>query len=246
MYVSAGVKSALRHDAIVDATKIDFTIIEREADRVAARAVRMLQRSRDDYERQHGHVPFKCVHMRAAWSVQLYRRARFGPRINPPTHDTKSHNGDGEDVENTHAITKNIFTGDKLVDKKASSSGTATRASSTLLLGAIRNRKLANPMTDDEDDTLSERADCAAHSAVHVVYSAPHTTGSARRDKLSTDLCTHLRTVCGRRASTVQLLARFADDVQSRDSSVFRALLRKLCTFTREGNVGWWTLRDGY
>uniref|UniRef100_S4RUA7 Excision repair cross-complementation group 6 n=1 Tax=Petromyzon marinus TaxID=7757 RepID=S4RUA7_PETMA len=234
---SAGIHSAMQHDAIMNSSRPDFALVEAEATRVARDAMHALRQSRRHYRSASAAPPPPPPQARIS---------RFGQRKKPlplvPAQATKPQSQkcriSGIQAGCVKASVPNFQIGSASdVPSSLGNLESNLNPVSTTVLARMRTRNhllLARALesTEDGEDEQSQS-------------SLPPSEFS--------ELLSDLRTFVAfggaedGRASTQELLHTFERRVPPEHSPVFRELLRSLCTFERDSTgLGMWHLRPDY
>ncbi|GIY56968.1 DNA excision repair protein ERCC-6 [Caerostris darwini] len=216
LFKKSGVHSALKHDVIVESNVPDYSFVEEEANRVATEAVKALKQSRQLCARAAEGIP--------TWTGQHGGlKPRFGQKKIIPMNvaiASSSSESSKSSSKTVHKVCK--FDGTK------DSSCNQTASSSDLLL-AIRNRKAVLGLNDST-------------SAVNIQQLR------TEHDELLTDLRCFIsfQSAVNGQATTKELIEAFKHKIPISQTAVFKALLTKLCTFSRNSGDGTWYLRDEF
>ncbi|XP_062507872.1 DNA excision repair protein ERCC-6-like isoform X2 [Corticium candelabrum] len=229
LFKKSGLHSALQHDTIMEASSVDHVLIESDANRVAQEAARALRQSRRQClaaaaARGHVGTPTWTGNAGIVGGPKSTVRPRFGAK----RKSFHVSNADSTAVERT-------------VEQNANSAHCSIVAqsapSSANLLEEMRSRNapladVLNPPRSEEDGGQS-------------MQSLP----TGEYDRLIDDIRMFVAFQChvDGQATTQEILTNFAPRLKSRDSSVFRAMLRQICDFERDDTrSGVWRLKADY
>lgn len=111
--------------------------------------------------------------------------------------------------------------------------------SSTQLLEAMRRR---NHLTNSEDPTTGEDDTEEARNQTETLETNPQSLD------LITDIRNHIAFACAidGQASTDELLEHFNTRLPVNDSARFKAMLKQICTFSKNDDVGIWRLKPEF
>uniref|UniRef100_S4RU90 Excision repair cross-complementation group 6 n=1 Tax=Petromyzon marinus TaxID=7757 RepID=S4RU90_PETMA len=225
---SAGIHSAMQHDAIMNSSRPDFALVEAEATRVARDAMHALRQSRRHY-RSASAAPPPPLKSRQISGIQAgvsmhvnYQDVQAVPKDSPvPTSSQTPRFGKKPEPSDVPSSLGNLESNLNPV--------------STTVLARMRTRNhllLARALesTEDGEDEQSQLP-------------------PSEFSELLSDLRTFVAFGGAEdgRASTQELLHTFERRVPPEHSPVFRELLRSLCTFERDSTgLGMWHLRPDY
>jgi DNA excision repair protein ERCC-6 len=230
LFKRSGLHSALRHDTIMDASSVDHVLIESDANRVAQEAARALRHSRRQclaVTAAQGHVgtPTWTGNAGVAGGPGSILKPRFGAkRKSIPVGNLDHVNIERSSVEmDANSI-------------QCSVSGDSAPSSADLLeTMRSRNAPLENVLNPPQPD----RAEAVR------VWSLSTNEYDSLIDELRSFVAFQCR-VDGQ-ASTEEILTKFAPKLKSKDSSVFRSMLRQICDFERDDTgSGVWRLKFEY
>ncbi|GFT87465.1 DNA excision repair protein ERCC-6 [Nephila pilipes] len=222
LFEKSGIFSAMKHDVIVESSGQDYSIVENEANRVASEAIKALKVSRRVCARAADGIPtWTGQHGGLKHRFGQKKRSIFYPTMTSPANSVKSLPKMCKDVK---------FSG------KKNCANTEVPSSSDLL-SAIRNRK-ANFETkenDDNDESMSS-----------FTLSTPRSP--TEHDELLVDLRNFIafQSAVNGQATTKELLDAFKDKTPITQTAVFKALLNKLCDFSRASGEGTWYLKSEF
>ncbi|VDK51869.1 unnamed protein product [Anisakis simplex] len=219
---NAGVHSAFRHDQIFVEGTADYQLIEDEADSVAKRAAASLRRSRRFVMDTSND---SSIGGSSAKKQRFGTKKTNNSKMNAVYDENEQRNESDADDTNDEGT---FFNGNKL-----------SKESSMSLLDAIRARK---EKTLDEDDDL----DALEYPSLLTSVEASSSTETKKHDRfgqLADDIRCFLAVRDGR-ASTDEIVQKFRNEVPVQDTSAFRSILKRLCTFRNE--TRFWILRDEY
>ncbi|GBL90945.1 DNA excision repair protein ERCC-6 [Araneus ventricosus] len=223
LFKKSGVHTALKHDVIVESSTPDYSIVEGEANRVATEAIKALKKSRQMCARASEGIP--------TWTGQHGGfKPRFGQKKKLPVKIATASSSDRSSKSSSKNTKKHLkFDGKKDI-------GSCETASSSDLLSAIRNRKVVFGTNNDNDDENESGA----------TPSIPRLT--SEHDELLADLRNYIAfegAVCGQ-ATTKELIDAFKEKVPVTQTAIFKALLNKLCNFSRTSGEGTWYLKSEF
>ncbi|GFU83339.1 DNA excision repair protein ERCC-6 [Trichonephila clavipes] len=218
LFEKSGVHTALKHDVIVESSAPDYSIVENEADRVASEAIKALKASRRTCVPAAEGIP--------TWTGQHggLIKHRFGQkkklRYNPTMPSSSI---------NTKSFPKSMCKEIKFDGKKDPASTEAP--SSSDLLSAIRNRK-AKFRTNGDSDSNDENPPSLTHLSTPRSFS--------EYDGLLDDMRNFIafQSASNGAATTKELLCAFKNKIKVKDNAIFKALLYKLCTYSRSSGEG--------
>ncbi|GFR33657.1 DNA excision repair protein ERCC-6, partial [Trichonephila clavata] len=226
LFEKSGVHTALKHDVIVESSAPDYSIVENEADRVASEAIKALKASRKacvpaaegipTWTGQHGGL------MKHRFGQK--KKLQYNPRMPSSSISAKS---------SPKSMCKDI----KFDGKKDPVSTEAP--SSSDLLSAIRNRK-AKFRTNGDSDSIDENPP----SLTYLSTSRPVSEYDGLLDDMRNFIA--FQSATNGAATTKELLCAFKNKIKVKDNAVFKALLYKLCTYSRASGEGIWYLKDEY
>ncbi|XP_064923468.1 DNA excision repair protein ERCC-6 isoform X1 [Columba livia] len=240
LFRKSGVHSVMKHDAIMEASSADYVLVEAEANRVAQDALRALKISRQRCLGAASGVP-TWTGTSGLSGAPSGIKSRFGRKRNPML--LASHSTCASPV-------KKCKDADKIKRedvKKSSSNGHFDGKSGESSPSALDSSTLLAKMRARNHLTLSQQT---RHEGDENHYQAPTPVpGSTEYDELLVDLRNFV--AFGARvdgeASTQELLHEFESKLTVAQSSVFRELLRNVCTFYRRPNgEGVWKLKTEF
>ncbi|NWQ75227.1 ERCC6 protein, partial [Columbina picui] len=240
LFRKSGVHSVMKHDAIMEASSADYVLVEAEANRVAQDALRALKVSRQRCLGATSGVP-TWTGTSGLSGAPSGIKSRFGRKRNHTllsSHSTcaspakKCKDADTIKREDVKKSSSNgHFDG-----TSGESSPSALDSSSLLAKMRARNHLILSQQTGHEGDENHHQAPTPA-------------PGSTEYDELLVDLRNFV--AFGARvdgeASTQELLHEFESKLTVAQSSIFRELLRNVCTFYRRpGGEGVWKLKPEF
>ncbi|KAG0331739.1 hypothetical protein BG000_010635 [Podila horticola] len=251
LFESSGVHSALKHDEIMDSAKQEHLIVDREATRVAERAMAALKESRKRRRREDLGVPTWTGKSGTAGAPKMYLMQQ-------------------QDNERRQAATAkprfgtaNTFNPMVSADPSSSSSsrfgrqagtgagfgaGNVTSSSSSLLAGMMERRRLEQGST------------AAVHSSSSAASSPSSSVpGSPRKSNRSSPsgsgpgtegLITKIRDFMmdqGGRVQSTDLVGHFQHQLADVEQLVFKKMLKGIAVLERTPDgTGWWKLKPEY
>lgn len=253
LFKNASMHSALQHDAIEGATSSDYIIVENEAERVANEAIKALQRSRErclsaatgmpNWTGQNGY----SRKVATVSTVVKTSRPAFGkPKestsapVEEETIQPSEFFSSIDRLTTSRPANKPTTTSSALNQpKNTTANGTAASSSSaSSLLDAIRQRNRIIDFTSRSNrNGNNQQSDTAS------------TLEPADTEKQYEELVEDLRMFIAFKsrvngeATTAEVLSHFKDKIPNAQTSVFKALLWKLCTFDRRDGEGYWILK---
>ncbi|CAI5774035.1 excision repair ERCC-6 [Podarcis lilfordi] len=231
LFKKSGIHSVMKHDAIMEASSPDYVLVEAEANRVAQDALRVLKISRQRYQ--------------GATSAGFPARtkSRFGQKRNP-TLVTESISSPSpgkkcKDLEKRREENKSRNISPAHFDGRVEAGESSSNAmDSSSLLAKMRERNHL---------TVPQTADSQTEENLPQVAAAPSV--ATEHQELLMDVRNFLAfqaRVPGQ-ASTQEILQEFESKLTVEQSSVFRELLRNLCTFYRRpSGEGLWNLKPEF
>ncbi|XP_054718613.1 DNA excision repair protein ERCC-6-like [Uloborus diversus] len=222
LFKTSGVHTALKHDAIVDASSADYMIVEGEANRVAKEAVKVLKESRRFCARAAEGIP--------TWTGQNGgKRLLFGQKKSRPVSaaSNSSPNSKASSSSASQGKKKEFFSGKKPKNTDLSSSD---------VLSAIKKRSVVfgTDMQSDSDEESS-------------THTPTNTCASPKSVELLDEIRNFIAFQCAvdGEATTSEILAHFRERVPASQSPVFKSLLNNICDFHRTSDGrGVWKLKE--
>ncbi|XP_071941445.1 DNA excision repair protein ERCC-6-like [Antedon mediterranea] len=218
LFKKNGVQSAMKHDIIMESSNPDYVLVEQEAERVAKEAANALKKSRRRCMPAASGIP--------TWTGTL----GLSGRIDKPRFGLKK-NSKVAEVNGTASTANKQAAKPKFGSKKlfngAMSGHTFTKKSSvndalpssSELLSTIKAR---NNITDDGQS--NEKSDLLADLQTFISFQAN----------------------CNGQATTSEILEKFQTRIPSKDSAVFRSLLREICDLVKTDGQAVWKLRPSF
>ncbi|KAG0204914.1 hypothetical protein BGX28_003293 [Mortierella sp. GBA30] len=259
LFESSGVHSALKHDDIMDSAKQEHLIVEREATRVAERAMAALKESRKRRRRQDLDVPTWTGKSGTAGAPKMFLmqqqdqerqnqssspKPRFGTAntFNPSVASALP----GKFGRSPEAAGKGIQSG------IGSSSGSKVASSSSLLAGMIERKRLeqeAGSSPSRSSRTSSSGGSSPALSDFGYSYGA--TDASVLQEGNQENLITKIRDYMldqGGRVRSADLIAHFQYQLAEVEQLVFKKMLKGIAVLEKSSvdGQGWWKLKPEY
>ncbi|XP_062591329.1 DNA excision repair protein ERCC-6-like [Saccostrea cucullata] len=231
-----GIDTAMKHDVIMDPSKHDYMIVENEAARVAKEAARALKRSRSGCNLAITGLP--------TWTGQSgVKKPRFGQKKNSILVDStkKQETQPAPSVStlkksNSEPPVKHFdgsLVGNVVKDLKTGQTSSSSMTSDLLLSQMKkRNELVATPGEEEEDE--------GDNSSSTVIDSDSY--------KLISEIKNFILFGCSMigKASTQEILDEFGPKLPPSNSSLFKAMLNKICVFERNNGIGFWKLRNEF
>ncbi|XP_032221486.2 DNA excision repair protein ERCC-6 [Nematostella vectensis] len=224
LFKRGGVHSALQHDVIMESGNADYTLVENEANRVAQQAVQALKKSRQRCLGATSGIPTWTGASGSSGFTDTRRpKLRFGKKRPAATSSVTAESDESKPTK--RAADQPLFSGAMMGVETADHTNEPASSADLLARMRARNNILPNEETGpsymqstEHDALLAEMSDFVAHRG-RVPF----------------------------QASTDELVARFKDQLPKNNSAVFRALLRRICVFSRgEEKGGIWTLKPEF
>ncbi|XP_031563807.1 DNA excision repair protein ERCC-6-like [Actinia tenebrosa] len=220
LFKDGGVHSVLRHDVIMDSGNPDYTLVETEANRVAKQAVMALKKSRQKCLRASAGVPTwtGVSGLSGLAETAAKPRPKFGKR-NTASASPKPPKKNKPDEP--------LFSG-AVMGLRENKDSESDSVSSNQLLAKMRARN--NILPDEEAGTSTEIAG-TEHDGLLAEVTQFVLSGA---------------TVPGQ-ATSQEIVERFKTQLPQENSSVFRAMLRRICDFSRGNDKrGVWKLKSEF
>ncbi|XP_061490737.1 DNA excision repair protein ERCC-6 isoform X2 [Rhineura floridana] len=234
LFKKSGIHSVMKHDAIMEASSPDYVLVEAEANRVAQDALRALKISRQRYHGAASGVPPGCP---------TRVKSRFGQKRNPTlvmlSSSSPSTGKKCKDVERGREENKNKSVPTVHFDGRVQAgefSSSTLDSSSLLAKMRERNHLIVPQRTDNQTEENLQQAGVAPSVATEHY-------------KLLIDVRNFIafQAHVPGQASTQEILQEFESKLTVEQSSVFRELLRNLCTFCRgSSGEGLWNLKPEF
>nr|XP_034993651.1 DNA excision repair protein ERCC-6 isoform X2 [Zootoca vivipara] len=229
LFKKSGIHSVMKHDAIMEASSPDYVLVEAEANRVAQDALRVLKISRQRYQGAASGFPART-------------KSRFGQKRNPTlvTESTSSPSPGKKckDLEKRREENKSRNISTTHFDGRVEAGESSNTMDSSSLLAKMRERNhlIVPQRTDSQtEENLQQGA------AVPSVATEHHELLMDVRNFLA------FQAQVPGQASTQEILQEFESKLTVEQSSVFRELLRNLCTFYRRpSGEGLWNLKPEF
>ncbi|KAK3847883.1 MAG: hypothetical protein J3R72DRAFT_470620 [Linnemannia gamsii] len=236
LFENSGVHSALKHDEIMDSTKQENLIVEREATRIAERAMAALKESRKRRRRQDLDVP--------TWTGSSNGSAL--PRFGRASIAGAAGAGSGS--------SSRVVSG---IGSSANVAG-GTPKSSLLLAGMLERKRLEQE--GGSGGRYSRTSTASSSSSSPRGSPPPHALGgmdasSILKEGTRENLITSIRNYMldqGGRVRSADLVAHFQGQLGDVEQMVFKKMLKGIAVLEKpskgEGGdgKGWWTLKSEY
>ncbi|XP_060096977.1 DNA excision repair protein ERCC-6 [Heteronotia binoei] len=242
LFKKSGIHSAMKHDAIMEASSPDYVLVEAEANRIAQDALRALKLSRQRCQGAAAGVP--------TWTGTsglsgLPTRVKFGQKKNPalvmPLLSSPSPGKGCKDPERVRKENKKRTSPSAHFDGQGEGEPSSAPLDSSSLLAKMRARnRLVVPQ---RRGGLREEEE----SPLQALGAAPST--ETEHDELLVDIRNFIafQAQVDGQATTRELLQEFESKLTVEQSCIFRELLRNLCTFHRSpGGEGLWRLKPEF
>ncbi|KAG0243409.1 SNF2 family N-terminal domain-containing protein [Mortierella sp. GBAus27b] len=252
LFESSGVHSALKHDEIMDAAKPEDLIVEREATRVAERAMAALKESRKRRRRQDLDVPTWTGKSGTAGAPKAFLLQQQPSSSSPPKQRFGTANTFNASVATTQSSSPNRFgrtaAGIAGTTQRTSpggigaSSSTGATSSASLLAGMLERKRLEQEGTMLEESSHPESL--SSSSDRHV---APSILEGGSRESLITQIRDYMMEHGGR-VRSANLVEHFQHTLADVEQVVFKKMLRGIAVLERSNanGEGWWKLKDDY
>ncbi|KAF9380668.1 hypothetical protein BGX21_002290 [Mortierella sp. AD011] len=267
LFESSGVHSALKHDEIMNSARQESLIVEREATRVAERAMAALKESRKRRRRQDLDVPTWTGKSGSAGApktflLQQQDNERISQSSSPSSPSPKPRFGTANMFNPSVAATLNNSGSTKFgksvgvgLNRRQSglgstSSGGAT-SSSSLLAGMLERKRLEQ---EDGDSTRSRTPSSPTSSSPSSRNSSSRiiSNDNVLQDGTRESLITKIRDFMldqGGRVRSADLVEHFQDQLAEMEQVVFKKMLKGIAILEKsnlEGGQGWWKLKPEY
>jgi DNA excision repair protein ERCC-6 len=224
LFSKGGLHSAMHHEKLVQSGHPDYVLVESEAQRVAERAAKALQESREQCRVASWGTP--------TWTGQHGSAGLKKPRFGAVSSSGLS-TGNGTKSNSSSQSTSGLFS--KHVDTFGGKEDGSVNHSSDLL-AKMRARNVA-------------RSDLVGQEFVSGNSTAPPSgdVSEEHREFLRDlrDFVALQGTVNGE-ATTDEILHKFSKRVPAGGATMFRSLLNQICTFYRQNGRGIWRLKNDY
>ncbi|KAI1311575.1 hypothetical protein EDD11_003427 [Mortierella claussenii] len=270
LFESSGVHSALKHDEIMDSARQENLIVEREATRVAERAMAALKESRKRRRRQELDVPTWTGKSGSAGAPKTFlmhqqdSERRTQTATSPSSIASKARFGTANTFNPSVAATGFKFgaaagTGARVPRSGLGASSPSTAADATssisLLSGMMERKRL-------------EQESAGAHGSSHLLSVSSSSSRASSRDGSPsiTDahvaasilqggsregLITRIRDYMldqGGRVRSADLVAHFQNQLADVEQLVFKKMLKGIAVLEKStlDGQGWWKLKSEY
>lgn len=167
IFADSGVHSTLEHDAIMDASRPDTVIVEKEASRIATQAAKALRESRRQTRKSEIGVP--------TWTGKFGTAGRFGTP-NKPSSRSSTPNSSQPELISSSSILQNIKRKKELEEKeKVTAKQDVAKQGVPSLLSATDKERAA--LLEKMRDHLSQSPDYMAKSAEIIKSCKVQVTG---------------------------------------------------------------------
>ncbi|KAF8927734.1 hypothetical protein BGZ47_001967 [Haplosporangium gracile] len=271
LFENSGVHSALKHDEIMDSTKQENLIVEREATKVAERAMAALRESRKRRRRQDLDVPTWTGKSGTAGAPKLYLmqqedNERSAPQSSPASSGPKPRFGTINTFNQNLASTSNdasprfgrAAAGTSRPVSGIGSSATVasgTPKSSSLLAGMLERKRLEQEGGGQQRIRASVSSSSASSSPRTSPPPAIALGGAdasavlqeGTRENLITSIRNYMLDQGGRVRSS-DLVSHFQNQLADVEQLVFKKMLKGIAVLEKssEDGKGWWTLKSEY
>ncbi|XP_061192459.1 DNA excision repair protein ERCC-6-like [Saccostrea echinata] len=232
-----GIDTAMKHDVIMDPSKHDYMIVENEAARVAKEAARALKRSRSACNLAITGLP--------TWTGQSgVKKPRFGQKKNSMLIDSTKKQ-ETQPAASVSTLKKSdsdppvkhfdgSLVGNVVKDLKTGQSSSSSMTSDLLLNQMKKRNELVATPGDEEEDDMGD------NSTNPVIDLDSY--------KLISEIKNFILFGCSMigKASTQEILDEFGPKLPPSNSSLFKAMLNKICVFERNNGIGFWKLRNEF
>ncbi|KAF9582018.1 hypothetical protein BGW38_000769 [Lunasporangiospora selenospora] len=253
LFEMSGVHSALRHDEIMDSAKQEHLIVEREATRVAERAMAALKESRKRRRRQDLDIPTWTGKSGLAGAPRAFveqqqqgKKPRFG------TTNTFNSSVSAR-LAGEHGKSGGFGTAAG-IGGTGSASASSTSGSSSLLAGMLERKRL------EQGGGIGRNAGSAtatsSQSSSPRIESLSITSDNDRgapvlREGTREHLITRIRDFMldhGGRVQSSDLVGHFQDSLSDEEQVVFKKMLRGIASLEKDehSGQGWWKLKADY
>ncbi|KAF9346592.1 hypothetical protein BGX34_003776 [Mortierella sp. NVP85] len=251
LFESSGVHSALKHDEIMDAAKPEDLIVEREATRVAERAMAALKESRKRRRRQDLDVPTWTGKSGTAGAPKAFLqqqqqsspKQRFGTAntFNPSVASAVS----SGDVTRFGRGAAGVGASRPQPGIGASSSTSGTVSSSSLLAGMLERKRL------EKGGSSSSRSQTSSRDSSPPASIERHVAPSILQDGSQEGLILKIRDYMmehGGRVRSADLIGHFQHQLADVEQLVFKKMLKGIAVLERSSldGQGWWKLKADY
>ncbi|KAK5808776.1 DNA repair and recombination protein RAD26 [Linnemannia elongata] len=274
LFENSGVHSALKHDEIMDSAKQENLIVEREATRVAERAMAALRESRKRRRRQDLDVPTWTGKSGTAGAPKLYlmhqqdneRSASqsSSPSSSGPKPRFGTVNTFNPNVASNEAVAPRFGRGAAGASKPVSGIGSSaavaggTLKSSSLLAGMLERKRLEQEGSLGGQQRI--RASASSSSTSSSPRGSPPPTATlggmdasailqeGTRENLITSIRNYMLDQGGRVRSS-DLVSHFQNQLADVEQLVFKKMLKGIAVLEKspeDGGKGWWTLKSEY
>ncbi|KAF9346573.1 hypothetical protein BGX26_001895 [Mortierella sp. AD094] len=261
LFESSGVHSALKHDEIMNSAKQESLIVEREATRVAERAMAALKESRKRRRRQDLDVPTWTGKSGSAGAPKMFLlqqqdnerssqssspspKPRFGTAntFNSSVAATLSNNSSAK-----FGRSVGVGLGRPQSGLGTASSGGAT-SSSSLLAGMLERKRLEQ---EGGGSTRSRASSLSSSSSSRNSSSRIISDDSVLQEGSRESLITKIRDFMldqGGRVRSADLVEHFQDQLAEMEQVVFKKMLKGIAVLEKSNSdgQGWWKLKPEY
>ncbi|KAG0331334.1 hypothetical protein BG004_001723 [Podila humilis] len=264
LFASSGVHSALKHDEIMDSAKQEYLIVEREATRVAERAMAALKESRKRRRRQDLDVPTWTGKSGTAGAPKMFlmqqqdqerqrQAAASGTRPRFGTANTFNPTVAAASTSSAPAASKfGNQTGGSSRAGFGNSGGAAEAASSSLLAGMLERRRLEQGNTGVKHNTSVSGSSSPSSSAPGSpqVSGAGAEGGNVLQAGTQESLITKIQDFMmdqGGRVRSMDLVQHFQHQLADVEQLLFKKMLKGIAVLEKDSDgKGWWKLKPEY
>ncbi|KAG0366182.1 hypothetical protein BGZ54_005705 [Gamsiella multidivaricata] len=260
LFESSGVHSALKHDEIMDAAKQENLIVEREATRVAERAMAALKESRKRRRRQDLDVPtwtgksgsagapktFLMHQQSSSSAVSSTPKPRFGTAntFNPSVAAALNNGNNGSLLKFGRGA---AGTTDTSRPQSGFGASSLDAASSSSLLAGMMERKRLEQESSSAVSTSSRSSSRDSSPTISDAFVATSVLQDGTRENLIMKIRDYMLDHGGR-VRSADLVAHFQHQLAEIEQIVFKKMLRGIAVFERSvtDGQGWWKLKPDY
>ncbi|KAF9190782.1 hypothetical protein BGZ50_009833 [Haplosporangium sp. Z 11] len=260
LFETSGVHSALKHDEIMDSAKQEHLIVEREATRVAERAMAALKESRKRRRRQDLDVPTWTGKSGTAGAPKLFlmqqedqdrrQQSSTSPKPRFGTFNAFNPNVAATMQQSTSPrFGRSTAAGDTGISRAQSGFGSGTSSagltsSSSLLAGMLERKRL-----EQEAGASSSRSQSSSRGSSPSV--TDHGALSVLQEGTRENLITKIRDYMldqGGRVRSADLVAHFQYQLADMEQLVFKKMLKGIAVLEKSNldGQGWWKLKPEY
>ncbi|KAF9903171.1 hypothetical protein EC991_004117 [Linnemannia zychae] len=276
LFENSGVHSALKHDEIMDSAKQENLIVEREATRIAEKAMAALRESRKRRRRQDLDVPTWTGKSGTAGAPKLYlMHQQDNERSTSPSSSSsapKPRFGTVNTFNPSATGTMNDSTAPRFGKSSVSATGgparitpgigsSATPKSSSLLAGMLERKRLEQEggggnrsrASTASSPSSSPRGSPPPYSSSSIALGGMDAS-SILKEGTRENLIVSIRNYMldqGGRVRSADLVAHFRNQLADVEQLVFKKMLKGIAVLEKpsgqgEDGKGWWTLKSEY